>query len=75
VPFPKNATVYDMVYTPAKTKLMSQAEDAGGRAIGGLGMLARQGAVAFKIWTDVDPPIDVMLNTLREELATREAKG
>lgn len=75
VPFPERATVYDMVYTPAKTVLMQQAEDAGGRAIGGLGMLARQGAAAFKIWTDVDPPIDVMLATLRDELAKREAKG
>lgn len=74
VPFPKNATVYDMVYTPARTKLMQQAENAGGRAIGGLGMLARQGAVAFEIWTGVEPPINVMLDTLREALAQREAK-
>lgn len=73
IPFPKNATVYDMVYTPAQTKLMQQAENAGGRAIGGLGMLARQGAVAFEIWTGIAPPIDVMLNTLREELAKRQA--
>ena len=74
VPFPENATVYDMVYTPAQTKLMTQAENAGGRALGGLGMLARQGAVAFKIWTGVEPPIEVMLDTLRKALAQREAK-
>lgn len=74
VPFPKNATVYDMVYTPARTKLMQQAEKYGGRAIGGLGMLARQGAVAFEIWTGVESPIEVMLDTLREELTKREAK-
>lgn len=73
IPFPKNATVYDMVYMPAQSKLMQQAENAGGRAIGGLGMLARQGAVAFEIWTGVAPPIDVMLDTLREELAKRQA--
>lgn len=75
VPFPKNATVYDMVYTPAQTKLMQQAVQAGGRAIGGLGMLARQGAVAFKIWTGVEPPIEVMIATLRQELEKRQAKG
>lgn len=75
VPFPRNATVYDMVYTPARTKLMQQAERAGGRVIGGLGMLARQGAVAFEIWTGVKPPIDVMLDTLRDELGKRQAKG
>ncbi|MGJ3240897.1 MAG: shikimate dehydrogenase [Anaerolineae bacterium] len=72
VPFPRGITVYDMVYTPAQTQLMRQAERAGGRAIGGLGMLARQGAVAFKIWTGVDAPIDVMLDTLRTELQRRQ---
>ncbi|MDQ7035732.1 MAG: NAD(P)-dependent oxidoreductase [Anaerolineae bacterium] len=74
VPIPQGATLYDMVYTPAKTKLMQQVESAGGRAIGGLGMLARQGAEAFKIWTGVEPPIDVMLNTLRTELSKRESQ-
>jgi shikimate dehydrogenase len=75
VPFPENVTVYDMVYTPAQTKLMRQAESVGGRAISGLGMLVRQGAVAFKLWTGVEPPIDVMMETVREALKRREAKG
>jgi shikimate dehydrogenase len=74
VPFPKAVAVYDMVYNPAQTRFMQQAESAGGRAIGGLGMLARQGAAAFKIWTGVEPPIEVMLDTLRSELAKRMAK-
>jgi shikimate dehydrogenase len=74
VPMVEGVTLYDMVYTPAQTKLMQQVEDAGGRAIGGLGMLVRQGAEAFKIWTGVEPPIDVMLDTVRSELAKREAK-
>jgi shikimate dehydrogenase len=74
LPFPNAVTVYDMVYNPAQTRFMQQAEAAGGRAIGGLGMLARQGAAAFKIWTGVEPPIEVMLDTLRSELAKRMAK-
>lgn len=74
VPMLEAVTLYDMVYTPAQTKLMQQVEDAGGRAIGGLGMLVRQGAEAFKIWTGIEPPIDVMLDTVRSELAKREAK-
>lgn len=74
VPFPENVTLYDMVYKPAQTQLMQQCEAAGGQAIGGLGMLARQGAVAFKLWTGVEPPIDVMLDTLRTELKKRETK-
>ncbi len=65
---PNDAVVYDMVYRPAKTRLMQQFEDAGGRSISGLGMLARQGAEAFKIWAGVDPPLDVMFDALKKEL-------
>ncbi len=59
-PIPAGVTLYDMVYRPAKTKLMGQVEAAGGRSVGGLGMLVRQGAAAFKLWTGVEPPLDVM---------------
>jgi shikimate dehydrogenase len=74
LPMPEGVTLYDMVYTPAQTALMQQVETAGGRAIGGLGMLVRQGAEAFKIWTGIEPPIDVMLDTVRSELNKREHK-
>jgi shikimate 5-dehydrogenase len=36
-------------------------------------MLVRQGAVAFKLWTGVEPPIDVMMETVHEALKKREA--
>jgi shikimate dehydrogenase len=68
VSFPAGVTVYDMVYRPQVTKLMQQVEANGGSAIGGLGMLVRQGAAAFTIWTGVDAPIDVMAAALREAL-------
>lgn len=73
VPFPEGVTLYDMVYTPAQTRLMQQAQAAGGRAIGGLGMLARQGAAAFELWTGVTPPIDVMMSAAQAALDAREA--
>ena len=68
VPFPDEVTVYDMVYRPANTALMQQCVAHGGRAIGGLGMLARQGAIAFELWTGVEPPIDVMISALQSAL-------
>lgn len=71
VPIPKNITVYDMIYRPQKTKFMTQAEDAGGRAIGGLGMLVRQGALSFKLWTGVDAPLETMFATALIELALK----
>jgi shikimate dehydrogenase len=67
-PLKPGVIVYDMVYRPAQTRLMKQVEAAGGRAIGGLGMLVRQGAAAFKIWTGVEPPVDVMLAAAQSEL-------
>ncbi|MCY3833582.1 MAG: shikimate dehydrogenase [Chloroflexi bacterium] len=67
-PFPTAVTVYDMVYRPAITALMRQCQAHDGRAIGGLGMLARQGAIAFELWTGVAPPIDLMQRVLREAL-------
>lgn len=69
LPFPVGVTVYDMVYRPATTALMRQCVTHGGRAIGGLGMLARQGAIAFELWTGVEPPIDLMQSVLQEALA------
>lgn len=68
VPFPDGLTVYDMVYRPANTALMRQCVSHQGRAIGGLGMLARQGAIAFELWTGVEPPIDLMQQVLRNAL-------
>lgn len=68
LPFPDGVTVYDMVYRPANTALMKQCAARGGRSVGGLGMLARQGAVAFELWTGVKAPIDAMMKTLRQAL-------
>lgn len=56
----ENSIVYDLVYRPAKTRLLEQAEKAGGRAIGGIGMLIYQGAAAFELWTGKTAPVDVM---------------
>lgn len=60
VPFPKNATVYDTVYRPLKTRLMRDAEKAGLRVVGGIGMLVYQGAAAYEVWTGRQPPVEVM---------------
>ncbi len=71
VPFPNGVTVYDMVYRPERTRLMEQAEAHGGRAISGLGMLVRQGAAAFTIWTKREAPVEVMFEAAREALKAK----
>jgi shikimate dehydrogenase len=60
LPVPGHWTVYDLVYNPAETRLLTQSSAAGAAAIGGLGMLVHQGALAFKLWTGQTPPTEVM---------------
>ncbi len=63
--------VMDIVYAPLKTALLRHAAAAGCRTIDGLAMLLNQGAVQFKIWTGIQPPLDVMRRALQDELARR----
>ena len=67
LPFPKDTTLYDLVYKPRMTKLMCQAEAAGARVIGGIGMLAEQGAAAFEMWTGV--PAQEVSRVMRDALS------
>ncbi|MEM7111616.1 MAG: shikimate dehydrogenase [Chloroflexota bacterium] len=59
-PFPKGTFVYDLVYNPATTNLMRQAQSAGVQAVSGLGMLVQQGAIAFRLWTGQMPNVELM---------------
>ena len=61
--------VMDIVYAPLQTTLLKKAAAAGCRTIDGLSMLLYQGAVQFKIWTEKQPPQDVMRAALLAELA------
>ncbi|MCS7088233.1 MAG: shikimate dehydrogenase [Thermoflexales bacterium] len=71
VPFPSHAVLYDLVYRPSVTRLMRQAQAAGARAIGGLGMLAEQGAAAFALWTGVEKErvVPILRQALQAQLA------
>jgi len=60
--------VLDLVYRPSPSRLVREARQAGARARGGAGMLLRQAAFSFSLWTDRDAPIDVMRDALRREL-------
>nr|HID13972.1 shikimate dehydrogenase [Anaerolineae bacterium] len=60
VPIPAHLTVFDLVYNPLETRLLRQARESGARAIGGLEMLVRQGALAFEIWTGETAPVKLM---------------
>jgi len=51
LPFPPNAVLYDLIYNPPKTQLMQDAEKAGLKVRGGIGMLKAQAELSFEIWT------------------------
>jgi shikimate dehydrogenase len=60
--------VLDLVYRPSPTRLVRDARAAGATARGGSGMLLRQAALSFALWTGRDAPVGVMRDALRLEL-------
>jgi shikimate dehydrogenase len=63
--------VMDMIYSPLRTKLLRDALATGCGVIDGLSMFVHQGAEQIRIWTGMDPPVDVMTAVVREELLRR----
>ncbi|HUS77817.1 MAG TPA: shikimate dehydrogenase [Patescibacteria group bacterium] len=61
-------TVFDLVYNPLRTRLLSDAESASAKTLSGLRMLAYQGAAAFELWTGVDAPEELMIEVLEKRL-------
>lgn len=52
--------IYDLVYNPFQTRLMSEADKANVPKIGGMAMLVAQGAKQFEIWTGKAAPLKEM---------------
>lgn len=65
-----DAIVYDMVYAPPVTPLLREAHRLGLRHANGLGMLAAQGELAFRIWTGIMPPPGLMKSILTEKYSS-----
>jgi shikimate dehydrogenase len=65
---PSDMLVFDLVYNPDETPLLKMAKEAGAGTLGGLSMLIYQGAAAFKLWTGLDAPIDIMASAARREM-------
>jgi shikimate dehydrogenase len=71
LPFHSGQVVYDLVYNPPHTQFLRQAVRDGAQAIGGLGMLVWQGALAFERWTGQPAPVDVMRSAAAAHFAAR----
>lgn len=65
---PEGALVYDLVYSPAKTKFLLKAEELGYPTLNGEAMLAYQGVESFRLFTGVETDAQIMLDAVRQAL-------
>ncbi|HVA45142.1 MAG TPA: shikimate dehydrogenase [Pirellulales bacterium] len=64
----KNMVVADVVANPPDTRFLEEARQHGATALDGLGMIVNQAAVAFQLWTGIEPDIAVMREAVEEFL-------
>lgn len=66
----KELFVYDLIYNPGETPLLSAAKQKGCAGVfNGLGMLLYQGVLSFNIWLGVEPPVEAMERALKEAMS------
>jgi len=63
--FGAGQTVVDLVYGEEPSRLLAAAEAAGAETVDGIEVLVRQGALSLRIWTGLEPPLDVMRTAAR----------
>jgi shikimate dehydrogenase len=66
--FRSEQVVFDIVYTPLETKLISDAKSLGLKVIPGVEMFINQAALQFEQFTGVDAPVAVMRKVVMENL-------
>jgi shikimate dehydrogenase len=64
----KGLKVYDVVYTPLKTRLIGSARRRCIKAVSGINMLLYQGVMAFELWTGRKAPVSLMRKQLLDNL-------
>ena len=64
----KGMCCMDIVYNPLETRLLRTAKSLGCRTVNGLGMFVYQGAEQFRIWTGLEPPVDIMTKVIERIL-------
>jgi shikimate dehydrogenase len=57
--------VVDLVYAGSESRLVAEARSRSAQAIDGLEVLVRQGAESLRIWTGIEPSLDVMREAAR----------
>ncbi len=58
--------VFDTVYNPEQTVLIKEARKLGCFVVNGLDMFVRQAAYQYKLFTGLEPPVDIMRHTVKQ---------
>jgi shikimate dehydrogenase len=66
--FHPNLLVYDLIYHPARTLFLRQAERTGAKIINGLPMLVYQGIESFYLWTGLKPEGKEVLEIIKRSV-------
>jgi 3-dehydroquinate dehydratase/shikimate dehydrogenase len=67
--------VFDTIYNPVRTALLTQAEHAGCLTVSGLDMFVNQAAAQFERWTAKTAPRDVMRQAVLDQLGIGTGDG
>jgi shikimate dehydrogenase len=60
--------VFDIVYAPHMTRLLTAARERGSRIVHGIDMLVYQGARQFELWTGKPAPVKIMMRAARRHI-------
>lgn len=63
--FGEGVVVVDLVYAGSESRLIAAARARDATTVEGLEVLVRQGAESLRIWTGLEPPLDVMRGAAR----------
>jgi 3-dehydroquinate dehydratase/shikimate dehydrogenase len=66
--FSDKTLVFDLIYNPMKTNLLTQAEGLGANTISGVEMFIRQAVAQFEAWTKMPAPHSVMRQVISDRL-------
>lgn len=72
VTLPPGLVVYDLVYNPIQTALLTFTKSQGNLALSGLGMLVYQAALAFEAWTGKKPSVQTMESAVKRKPGLEE---
>lgn len=73
--FKPGVMVFDTIYTPETTMLIKEARGRGCHVLTGVDMFIRQAALQFSLFTNLEPPIDLMREEIKRALSPLNWRG